>query len=102
VIEGKDAGDHGGASESTPWFDRHLECRRAPRSRPPLSLLIYTAPARVGGRSEASASKTSRHDGNQYVLRFFEKGGKSRENSGFDTIWKRFILEYIEAAGNRR
>lgn len=68
------------------------------RDRAAIALLIYTA-ARVGAVAKLRLGDFQ-CDGSQYVLRFSEKGGKSREIPVRHDL-ERFILEYIEAASIR-
>ena len=68
------------------------------RDRAAIALLIYTA-ARVGAVAKLRLADFQ-HDGSQYVLRFSEKGGKSREIPVRHDL-ERYILEYVEAAGIR-
>lgn len=65
------------------------------RDRAAVALLIYTA-ARVGAVAKLRL-RDFQDDGTQYVLRFREKGGKSREIPVRHDL-ERFILEYLEAA----
>lgn len=65
------------------------------RDRAAIALLIYTA-ARVGAVAKLRL-QDFQHDGSQYVLRFSEKGGKSREiPCRYDL--ERFIVEYVNEA----
>lgn len=66
------------------------------RDRAAIALLIYTA-ARVGAVAKLRLADFQ-HDGSQHVLRFLEKGGKSREIPVRYDL-ERFILAYVEAAG---
>src|ERR1019366_1023489 len=66
------------------------------RDRAAVALLIYTA-ARVGAVAKLRLGDFQ-HDGSQYVLRFQEKGGKSREIPVRHDL-EGFILAYVEAAG---
>jgi integrase/recombinase XerD len=68
------------------------------RDRAAVALLIYTA-ARVGAVAKLRL-QDFQHDGSQYVLRFQEKGGKSREIPVRYDL-ERFIVEYLDAAGIR-
>jgi site-specific recombinase XerD len=68
------------------------------RDRAIIAILIYTA-ARVGAVAKL-LMKSFEHDGNQWTLRFEEKGGKSREIPVRHDL-ERFILEYRDAAGLR-
>ena len=61
-----------------------------------LAVLIYTA-ARVGAVAKLT-TKSLKHDGTQYALRFAEKGGKSREIPVRHDL-EQFLLDYIRAAG---
>jgi integrase/recombinase XerD len=66
------------------------------RDRAVLAVLIYTA-ARVGAVAKL-ATKSLKHDGTQYALRFSEKGGKSREIPVRHDL-EQFLLDYVRAAG---
>jgi integrase/recombinase XerD len=66
------------------------------RDRAILCVLIYTA-ARVGAVARL-AVKDLKHDGAQYMLRFAEKGGKSREIPVRHDL-EQFLVDYIRAAG---
>ena len=66
------------------------------RDRAIIGILIYTA-ARVGAVMRLKL-RDVQHDGSQFVLRFHEKGGKSREIPVRHDL-ERFLLEYQEAAG---
>ncbi len=66
------------------------------RDRAVLAVLIYTA-ARVGAVAKLT-TKSLKHDGTQYALRFSEKGGKSREIPVRHDL-EGFLLEYVGAAG---
>ena len=68
------------------------------RDRAAIALLIYTA-ARVGAVAKLRI-KDFEHDGSQFVLRFSEKGGKSREIPVRHDLEK-FLLSYIDRAGLR-
>jgi site-specific recombinase XerD len=68
------------------------------RDRAAIALLIYTA-ARVGAVAKLRLGDVQ-HDGSQYLLRFSEKGGKSREIPVRHDL-ERFIQEYIDAAAIR-
>jgi integrase/recombinase XerD len=68
------------------------------RDRAAVALLIYTA-ARVGAVAKLRLQDLQ-HDGSQYVLRFQEKGGKSREIPVRHDL-EQFLLSYIERAGLR-
>jgi integrase/recombinase XerD len=68
------------------------------RDRAAVALLIYTA-ARVGAVAKLRL-QDFQHDGSQYVLRFSEKGGKSREIPVRYDL-ERFIVAYLDAAGIR-
>jgi site-specific recombinase XerD len=65
------------------------------RDRAVIGILIYTA-ARAGAIA-ALKVKHLQHDGSQYVLRFAEKGGKSREIPLRHDL-QEFVLAYVEAA----
>ncbi len=67
------------------------------RDRAILAVLIYTA-ARVGAVANLTI-KSLTHDGTQYMLRFAEKGGKSREIPVRHDV-QRMLLEYLQAAKN--
>ena len=66
------------------------------RDRPILAALAYTA-CRAGAVAKLRLADF-RKDGTQYVLRFQEKGGKSREIPVRHDL-EGFILAYVEAAG---
>jgi integrase/recombinase XerD len=66
------------------------------RDRAILATLAYTA-CRAGAVAKLRLGDFQ-HDGTQYVLRFQEKGGKSREIPVRHDL-EGFILAYIEAAG---
>jgi site-specific recombinase XerD len=66
------------------------------RDRAILATLAYTACR--GGAVAKLRLGDFRNDGTQYVLRFQEKGGKSREIPVRHDL-ERFIVAYIEAAG---
>jgi integrase/recombinase XerD len=66
------------------------------RDRAILSVLVFTA-ARVGAVSKLT-TKSVRHDGTQYTLRFAEKGGKAREIPVRHDL-ERILLEYLQATG---
>jgi integrase/recombinase XerD len=66
------------------------------RDRAILATLAYTACR--GGAVAKLRLGDFQHDGQQYVLRFQEKGGKSREISVRHDL-EGFILAYVEAAG---
>jgi integrase/recombinase XerD len=61
-----------------------------------LATLAYTA-CRAGAVAKLRL-QDFQHDGTQYVLRFQEKGGKSREIPVRHDL-EGFILAYVEAAG---
>jgi integrase/recombinase XerD len=61
-----------------------------------LATMAYTA-CRAGAVAKLRLGDFQ-HDGSQYVLRFQEKGGKSREIPVRHDL-EDFILEYVEAAG---
>lgn len=61
-----------------------------------VGVLIYTA-ARVGAATRLRLCNL-RHDGEQWTLRFQEKGGKSREIPVRHDL-QRMILAYLDAAG---
>ena len=66
------------------------------RDRAILATLAYTA-CRAGAVAKLRL-QDFQHDGSQYVLRFQEKGGKSREIPVRHDL-EGFILAYVEAAG---
>jgi site-specific recombinase XerD len=66
------------------------------RDRAVIAVLIYTA-ARVGAVAKLT-TKSLKHDGTQYSLRFSEKGGKSREIPVRHDL-QEMILGYVQAAG---
>ena len=66
------------------------------RDRAILATLAYTA-CRAGAVAKLRV-QDFQHDGQQYVLRFQEKGGKSREIPVRHDL-EGFILAYVEAAG---
>ena len=66
------------------------------RDRAILATLAYTA-CRAGAVAKLRLGDFQ-HDGSQYVLRFQEKGGKSREIPVRHDL-EGFILAYVEAAG---
>jgi integrase/recombinase XerD len=66
------------------------------RDRAVLATLAYTA-CRAGAVAKLRL-QDFQHDGQQYVLRFQEKGGKSREIPVRHDL-EGFILAYVEAAG---
>ncbi len=66
------------------------------RDRAVISLLIYTA-ARVGAVAKLRL-RHFYHSGDQYLLHFEEKGGKSREIPVRHNL-QQYLLSYIEAAG---
>ena len=66
------------------------------RDRAILATLAYTA-CRAGAVAKLRLGDFQ-HDGQQYVLRFQEKGGKSREIPVRHDL-EGFILAYVEAAG---
>ena len=66
------------------------------RDRAILATLAYTA-CRAGAVAKLRLGDFQ-HDGTQYVLRFQEKGGKSREIPVRHDL-EGFILAYVEAAG---
>jgi site-specific recombinase XerD len=66
------------------------------RDRAILATLAYTA-CRAGAVARLRLGDFQ-HDGTQYVLRFQEKGGKSREIPVRHDL-EQFILAYVEAAG---
>lgn len=66
------------------------------RDRAVFAVLIYTA-ARVGAVAKLT-TKSLRHDGTQYTLRFAEKGGKSREIPVRHDV-EQVLLAYVKAAG---
>jgi integrase/recombinase XerD len=66
------------------------------RDRAILATLAYTACR--GGAVAKLRLGDFQHDGQQYVLRFLEKGGKSREIPVRHDL-EGFILAYVEAAG---
>ena len=66
------------------------------RDRAILSTLRFTA-CRAGAVAKLRL-QDFQHDGSQYVLRFQEKGGKSREIPVRHDL-EGFILAYVEAAG---
>jgi len=66
------------------------------RDRAVIGVLIYTA-ARVGAVAKLALQDLF-YDDSQWLLRFLEKGGKSREIPVRHDL-KRFIFEYLEAAG---
>jgi site-specific recombinase XerD len=66
------------------------------RDRAILATLAYTA-CRAGAVAKLRLGDFQ-HDGSQYVLRFQEKGGKSREIPVRHDL-EGFILTYVEAAG---
>ncbi len=66
------------------------------RDRAILATLAYTA-CRAGAVAKLRLGDFQ-HDGTQYVLRFHEKGGKSREIPVRHDL-EGFILAYVEAAG---
>lgn len=68
------------------------------RDRGVIGTLIYTA-VRVGAVARLRLADLS-HDGTQWVLRFAEKGGKSRAIPVRHDL-ERFLLEYLEAADLR-
>ena len=68
------------------------------RDRMAIALLIYTA-ARVGAVAKLRVGDFE-HDGAQFVLRFQEKGGKSREIPVRHDL-EQCILSYLDAAGLR-
>lgn len=68
------------------------------RDRAAVALLIYTA-ARVGAVAKLRL-KDFEHDGSQFVLRFQEKGGKSRGIPVRHDL-EGFLLSYIDRAGLR-
>jgi site-specific recombinase XerD len=68
------------------------------RDRAVIAVLIYTA-ARIG--AVASLKRSSLYDaGDQWMLHFDEKGGKSREIPVRHDL-ERMLFEYIDAAGLR-
>ena len=69
------------------------------RDRAILATLAYTA-CRAGAVAKLRLGDFQ-HDGQQYVLRFQEKGGKSREIPVRHDL-EGFILAYVEAAGIAR
>ncbi len=71
----------------------HVVCLR---DRAILATLAYTA-CRAGAVAKLRLGDFQ-HDGTQYVLRFQEKGGKSREIPVRHDL-EGFILAYVEAAG---
>jgi site-specific recombinase XerD len=66
------------------------------RDKAIVGVLIYTA-ARVGAVTRLRLCDV-RHDGEQWTLRFAEKGGKSREIPVRHDL-QRMILDYLDAAG---
>lgn len=66
------------------------------RDKALIGVLIYTA-ARVGAVTRLRL-RDLRHDGDQWTLRFAEKGGKSREIPVRHDL-QRMILDYLDAAG---
>jgi site-specific recombinase XerD len=68
------------------------------RDRAVIGILIYTA-ARVGAVAKLSL-KDFFYGGDQWCLRFLEKGGKSREIPVRHDL-QEFILNYLDAAGIR-
>jgi site-specific recombinase XerD len=68
------------------------------RDRAILSMLAYTA-CRAGAVARLRV-QDFQHDGMQYVLRFLEKGGKSREIPVRHDL-EGFILAWLDAAGIR-
>jgi integrase/recombinase XerD len=66
------------------------------RDRAIVAVLIYTA-ARVGAVTRLRLADL-RHDGEQWTLRFTEKGGKSREIPVRHDL-QRLILDYLSEAG---
>jgi integrase/recombinase XerD len=69
------------------------------RDRAVIGTLIYTA-VRVGAVARLRVRDFT-HDGSQWVLRFTEKGGKSREIPVRHDL-ERFLHEYLDAAGLRQ
>jgi integrase/recombinase XerD len=65
------------------------------RDRAIFAVLIYTA-ARVGAVAKLT-TKSLKHDGTQYTLRFAEKGGKSREIPVRHDV-EQVLLAYVQAA----
>lgn len=68
------------------------------RDRAIIGVLIYTA-ARVGAVAKLTLDDLS-YDGQQWCLRFTEKGGKSREIPVRHDL-ERFLLNYLDRAGLR-
>jgi integrase/recombinase XerD len=66
------------------------------RDRAIAAILIYTA-ARVGAVATLSVGSFA-HDGNQWCLRFFEKGGKVREIPVRRDL-RGYLSAYVEAGG---
>jgi site-specific recombinase XerD len=66
------------------------------RDRAILAVLVYTA-ARVGAVAKLT-TKSLRHDGSRYTLRFAEKGGKAREIPVRHDVQK-ILLEYVATSG---
>ena len=73
---GQDAGDHHRAGPDAAGVGRYRPCRRPAGPGDPGHAGLYRLPGRGGGQA---AAEDFQHDGAQYVLRFQEKGGKSRE-----------------------
>ena len=68
------------------------------RDRAIVAVLIYTA-ARIGAVARLRIGSFA-HDGTQWVLNFFEKGGKARIIPVRDDLG-RFLSAYLDAAGLR-
>ena len=68
------------------------------RDRAIVAILIYTA-ARAGAVAKLRAA-ASMHAGDQWMLHFDEKGGKSREIPVRHDL-EQMLFEYIDAAGLR-
>ena len=66
------------------------------RDRAVIGTLIYTA-VRVGAVARLRVRDFA-HDGSQWMLRFAEKGGKSREIPVRHDL-ERFLLQFLDAAG---
>ena len=94
---GQDAGDHHGAGPDAAArrSDTGASCVGL-RDRAILATLAYTA-CRAGAVAKLRLGDFQ-HDGTQYVLRFQEKGGKSREIPVRHDL-EGYIRAYLEAAG---
>ena len=93
---GQDAGNHHRAGPHAAGVGGYRPCASGLRDRAILATLAYTA-CRAGAVAKLRLGDFQ-HDGQQYVLRFQEKGGKSREIPVRHDL-EGFILAYVDAAG---